>query len=201
MFVRTVTCYVILLATLASANMFAETPENGPTQMGETLQLYFAADRSYQPGDLITRSQLAEFQVYLRTTHGTGLATKPRWLNRTLPDNASLVTIFHRGGRAVLRPAAARLGGYAELDRIARTGAGRKVIQQAIEEKSPEPLVRWVLEKRQAATAKQPTSSDRKDRRAPAQRIYTAGDYLAAVQEGLRAQATPPGQPPSAAGE
>lgn len=191
---RTVTCYVILLATSASANLFAKPPATTPSQIGETLQLYLSADQGYRPGDLISRSQLEEFQTYLRATQGTQLATTSRWLNRTLPDSAALVTIFQRGGSVVLRPAAEKLGGYAELDMLARTGEGRKVIRQAITEKTPDSLVRWVLEKRPAVGSNKQAGAARKGQRARTRRIYTATEYLAAVSEALQ-ESTVSGHP------
>jgi len=132
---------------------------------------------------ILAKSQ--EIQAYLRRTQRNGPATHHKWRQRLLPDSAPLVQVFYAGGRPVLRKVAAKLGTYAELDRLSRSAEGRQRLRQAIKRNSPAELIQFVMEKRAATVAELP-NPEKKDR--PIARpkwIYTADEFYAALREPL----------------
>ena len=80
--------------TSAAADTETDTEATG-RKLAATVYRYFESSKSYHKGDLITRSQLAEMQSYLRKTNGHSPATHPRLLNRALADEARLVRYFY----------------------------------------------------------------------------------------------------------
>jgi hypothetical protein len=143
----------------------------GAQHLAETFELYLSSSSDYQKGDLLWRSQLEEFQEYLKRTGRCSEATHSKWLRRTLQDRSPLVLFFHTGGRHVLRRAAKKMGGYAEMDLFSHTGQGKKIIQRAIETGSEAELVDALRAQRAEAVQR----GIAQQRPLP---IYSAQDFL-----------------------
>ena len=144
-----------------------------------TVHRYLESSKSYQRGDLVTQIQLAELQSYLRKTSGHSPATHPRLLKRALPDRAPLVRYFYVGGhKRFLRRVAEKAGGYAKLDFLSRSAAGRTKIDRALQVGNEESFLELLGNVIPKASAKQ------------VQPIYTANDFLAAVRNSSKTTQT-----------
>ena len=143
---------------------------------------YFQYSESFEPGDLIVRSQVADLQSYLRKTRGPCRATDAKLLKRILPDNAPFSRFFYlHSGEKVLRNAASRLGGYRQLVSACNDKQGLIVIKEAIRTGNPEPLVSFVESR---ADQNSGASSDPKQVNPNSfldSRIYTVAEFVEAV--------------------
>ncbi len=166
-----------------NAPLDVDIPKQEAKRLRETVLRFFEGDSGYQPGDLIVQSQVAELQDYLRRTRGPIHATHSRIRKRVLADNACLARAFYRlGGRKLLGQTAIQLGGYAPLDRLCQTKAGRRKLSKAILAGDMASLVAYAqaIEKTLAespdAKAKQATFVTH---RAP--KIYSVEDFVLAI--------------------
>jgi hypothetical protein len=153
---------------IAEQSEFEKTESISP--LAATIMRYFASSKNYQRGDLITNSQVAEMQGFLRKTQGHSPATHPRMLRRLLSDNAALVKFFYSGdNRVFLRNAAKKYGGYAGLDRITQSAAGREKLEALQRTNDIEGLETLLKDFPLNRSAKRPP------------RIYTVEEFLAAL--------------------
>ena len=172
---------VLLWVAFSSSRIGGATTAQPSEQLKSTVHNYLSADSGYQRGDLITRSHLEDLQLYLRRTQGHSLATHLRWRKRMLPDTAPLAKIFYSEGRPLLRKAAEKLGGYAALDRLSRSIAGQKTLQEAIKKNSTDLLYQTVADEEKKLAANRKNAEDSRTKPSRKQRIYTAADYLSAL--------------------
>lgn len=190
--------FAIFVALVATANAV----ENAvPKNLGTTLDLYLSADRSYVSGNLITDSQLAEFQLYLRKTRGNSLATHSKWTERVVKDSDPLAQLFYNGGSKLLSELAKKAGGYAKLERLSRNAIGRQTLEQAIAANSAQPILTAIAEhdKKQVtqpssdteAAGKQAVEAVLSKTTAKVRRIYTADEYVQAVMAAEQARSQP----------
>ena len=184
---------ILLLVVLTwvgsiSASQLPPLPKN----LAETLDLYLSSDSSYRTGDLITRSHLKEFQIYLRTTQGPSLATHARWAAMMLEDRDTLPQLFYNGRADYLRKTAKLVGGYAKIHQLTRLPQGRMLVQSAARVESVEQIVKAIAQaEKQAAETNGPgkkqvtegvkTQSSQPQRKQL--RLFTAHDFLTAVVE------------------
>lgn len=187
----------IFMALVATTNAVEKAV---PKNLGTTLDLYLSSDRSYASGNLITDSQLAEFQLYLRKTRGNSLATHSQWTERMVKDSDPLAQMFYNGGSKILSEVAQKVGGYAKLERLTRSAVGRKTLQQAIAANLAQPILTAIAEHDKKLVT-QPSSTKKAadtlavgtivSKRAQARRIYTADDYVQAVVAAEQARSRP----------
>lgn len=169
-----------IFGQLAHAGDFRPLPAN----LGSTLDLYLSADDSYRSGDLITQSQLKEFQIYLRRTRGASLATHQKWSKMALGDRAGLTQLFHNGGAVLFRQAVKKAGNYADLDKLARTPRGQAILKNAIKNKDLEQLMQAIEQHKQKQPAPDAQDEGKKAPSKPEKAvIYTADDFLAALKK------------------
>ncbi|MCG8449475.1 MAG: hypothetical protein MI725_07850 [Pirellulales bacterium] len=174
---RRVICGFLLVLAFKTANpLFGATqPAVSSEHFTATVLRYFASTKSYRRGDLISQSQLAELQTYLRRTQGLSPATHRRLLKRALPDRHGLVKFFHNQKyKDLLRAVAEKSGGYAALDNLSRPTGGRKQLENLLDTGELDALLKTLAELPKRSSAKR------------VQPIYTADDFLAAVQESAR---------------
>jgi len=168
---------------LSSAEIPADVASARQKQFEATVLRFFAGITSYQEGDLIVRSDVAELQDYLRKTHHHSAATHPALLKRVLPDHSQLARLFYTSqGGQVLRIAAKKLGGYADLDRFTRTAIGRGQLREAISSSNADILVEMLAKKSIEQQIEQATDVHSKNAPPRNQRIYTVKQFLRAVQ-------------------
>ncbi|NOY43598.1 MAG: hypothetical protein GXP26_17395 [Planctomycetes bacterium] len=148
----------------------------------ETVRRYFASIGGYHEGDLITRSQVEDLQLYLRRTRGHSAATHARILRRILPDDSRLVRLFYqKNGAELLRQAAVKNGGYEVFDRLSRSTAKYSQLVEATDRGSIEKLNRLTDEESQQQLAAREEKSGKNKGYVRLSRIYTIEEYLAAI--------------------
>ena len=78
------------------------TPSD-PKSLELTVRRYFAGMARYEEGDLISFTQVAELQQYLRKTTGHSAASHPSLLRQVLPDASRLSRLFYakRGAKVL----------------------------------------------------------------------------------------------------
>lgn len=173
---------ILLLDCRISAT--AKQAEIAPDQLAGVVDRYFRADPNYSPGDLLTREQLVELQMYLRRSRGNTLASHRKWRDYMLPEDAPLAGLFNGQNGEILREAATRGGSYTVLDRLSRTIEGKQRIKAALDHKSSEELVALISE---AETAQEKNAANKEDkylsekRTLQFRRIYTAEDFVSRV--------------------
>ncbi len=170
---------VFFIAKIAIAEQDSSSQQQ--KVVSETARLYLESNNGYQPGDLITESQIEELQHYLRKSLGKSPATHRGLLNRTLKDTAPLSRFFYREqGNQVLRSAAEKLGGYVKLEALSLEQKGRQALQRAISTGSEAEIVTMVEASRQNSSEK-PTSEQKKTSPYHLRVIYTLEDFLEAA--------------------
>lgn len=141
--------------------------------LAETARLYFSSNPEYHTGDLITTSQIEEFQEYLRKTRRKSPLSHPFLLKRALNDDAVLAQLFYSaGGARVLRSAAEDLGGYQKIEHLALHHEGRQLISRSISEHSSANIVAAIRAEEDAEKNNEVHVAKGTDR------IYTVEDLL-----------------------
>lgn len=158
---------------LFTVGAVAADEQDPASQARELAQFYFASDPGYHAGDLISQSQLEEFQTFLRKTRRYSKLTHVVLLKLTLSDDAPLVRLFHsQGGAGVFRTAAAELGSYAPIDRTTLREEGRVALREAVSADSPKAVL-------EAVAIYAPQESEKPDaRHLLKDRIYTVEDLI-----------------------
>lgn len=170
---------VFFIAKIAIAEQ--ELSSQQQEVVSETARLYLESNNRYHPGDLITESQIEELQQYLRKSLGKSPATHRGLLNRTLKDTAPLSRFFYQESEnRVLRLAAEKLGGYADLEALSLDHKGRQALQRAISTGSEAEIVTTVEASRQNSSEK-PTRERKKTSPNHLRVIYTLDDFLEAA--------------------
>ncbi len=160
----------------------ASAAQSTNPQLAETIERHFASMSDVREGGLICRSQVEEVQQYLRKTQGNIPASHRLLLNRVLADGAPLTKFFHaEHGEAVLCVAASKLAGYAELEAIARTAAGRNQIRAAIQSDQSDALVEFVKEELAAKSSQQGQQPGQPASKTAGARIYTVEQFIEAA--------------------
>lgn len=179
----TLACVVVLLVV---DRLEAQEAPALPANIESTLDLYLSADDAYQAGDLITQSQLKEFQVYLRRTRGSSLATHQKWAKKALGDRAGLSQLFYNGGAEILREVAQKKGGFAELDELVSTPRGKAIVQKAIKQKDVDQIL-LAIEQHENERKQRLSQKNSQEAPQPAMKlkIYTAENYLNALKEAV----------------
>ena len=178
-----IVCFPLSMITqLAHAGEVRPLPAN----LASTLDLYLSADESYRSGDLITQSQLREFQIYLRRTRGASLATHQKWSKMALADRAGLTQLFHNGGAVLLRRAVQQTGSFADLDKLARTPRGQTLLNNAIKNNDLEQLMQAIEQHKEKEPARKAGEVPKKSPPKPEKVvIYTADDFLAELNKAV----------------
>ncbi len=177
MFVAT----LLWLCWMSLSQCRGDDPAKDAKKLEETVRRYFASIGGYHEGDLISRSQVEDLQVYLRRTQGHSAATHARILRRILPDDSRLVRLFYqKNGAELLRQAAVKNGGYEVFDRLSRSTAKYARLVEATDRGSIEKLNQLTDEELKKLLATKEKSEANKSR-VKSSRIYTIEDYLEAV--------------------
>jgi hypothetical protein len=190
--------FLPLICVVSLAPCRGETPKerntsnliNNLNNIEETAKRYFASAGGYQEGDLISQSQIQEFQDYLRKTRGHSPATHPRLLTRVLRDNSRLVRLFNRpNGADLLREAVAKGNGYGAFKNLTHSKTDFAKLTDAFDRGAVEDLIQMADQKSQQLTATTEVSDPKPKRHLKPSMIYTVADYLTAVNAVLEKSA------------
>jgi hypothetical protein len=179
--------------TLLGAGFVAAAQRPNAPDVGlvtRTVEAYFVALPDYEPGDLITRSQIEQVLTKLADS-GAAVPGADKIIERGL-DESSFVAkeLASSSGRKFMRKLARNPSTFAHLDRLSRIPRGETLIRDLIREKDGDKMIEYL------ATTKGGRNMGRmmanvhngNDLNKPTNRIYTAADLLAAIKT---AYATP----------
>lgn len=165
--------FIVLASEQCLGEPAAEGEPAGRTVLEKTIVRFFQSMGGYEDGDLISRSQVQDLQVFLRRTNRRGLVTHPRMLTPVLPDNSRLIRLFYaKNGAQVLREAAKKLGSYRELEELSRSSSGYDLLVKAVNRNNNADEVLEMAFKRREEKQKG-------DRKVPLKlRVYTIEEFL-----------------------
>jgi len=174
---------LVLLGVLSPRLGLAESEveaSSKPSAIEMTIRRFFSGQSEYQDGDLITRSQVEEFQLYLRRTRQRGPASHPLILKRLLPDNSRLCKVFYlKNGGKVLRIASQKLGGYAGIEALVKSTASYTQLVDAVRSGAADSVVQLV--EAAGMGKKLDTTKIVENRKRRKKTIYTVDDFIKAV--------------------
>jgi hypothetical protein len=157
--------------------------------VNQSVQAYFATVPGYQPGDLITQSQIAGALARIEDD-GQVLAFAEALVSRGVPDGSFLAREFSTPtGRRFIRKAGKYAGGYERLDRLSSIPRGEATIRQLASERGGDKLIEYLATTKGGKNLGSMMAGVRQgvDLNKPTGRIYTAEELLSAIAAGLAA--------------
>jgi hypothetical protein len=182
----------ILSLQLAAAVAYAQRPatDNSAAAFAAVDQ-HFASLPDYHPGDLITRSQVAEALAKVADA-GTKVPNAERILAATLPDNSFLAKeLSTPAGRKFMRKVARHPGGFDRLDRLSSISRGQTLVRDLIRSADGDKLIEYLTTTRGGRSLGSTLAGARQgaNLNQPTGRIYTADDLMAAIEESFAVDA------------
>lgn len=173
----------MLLAGTADALPPAKIPDFDA--VAHAVQTQFASQPDYQNGDLLRRSQIEGVLKSLAAA-GWKLNNSAEIVVLGLPDNSFLVRELssHRG-KKFMRKVAAQPGGYAHLDRLSSIPSGEKMVRYLISKPGGDEMITYMATTQSGHNLGKKLGKvrDGVDLNKPTQRIYTANELLAVLQQ------------------
>ncbi len=155
--------------------------------IAQAIDFWFASQSGYQPGDLITRDQVATVLKKLEKA-GIHVPDAKSIAERCLANDSFLVReLTTPGGKPFMRKLATKPGAFAHLDRLSTIPRGEKLIGDLIREKDGDKLIEYLATTKGGRNmgsmmAGVPGGNDLNK---PTGRIYTVADFKAALQASL----------------
>lgn len=183
---------VLLLTGFASAAPRSHAPDFAA--VAHAVESYIASLADYQPGDLITRSQI-ERALDVDEVKAAGLpeAEIKRITDLGLADDSFLIReLSTAAGRKFMRKTARHPGTYARLDRLSTIPRGQTLVHDLIRDKGGDKLIEYLSTTKGGQKMGGMMAGVRggADLNKPTGRIYTADDLVAELKAAL-AKATP----------
>jgi hypothetical protein len=173
---------LILLAGFTQAAPRTATPDIGTVT--RAVEAYFASQPNYEPGDLITRSQIADVLATLDNA-GAPVPNAEKIAQRGLDDSSFVVReLSTPAGRKFMRKLAQNPGTFAHLDRLSTIPRGETLIRDLLRDKGGDKLIEYLAttkggHKMGRMMAAVPEGGDLNK---PTGRIYTVADLVAALK-------------------
>jgi hypothetical protein len=151
--------------------------------VSQAIASYFASLPNYQPGDLISRSQIERVLAMLNEA-GAPVPQASEIADRGLADNSFMVQgLSSPTGKAFLRKLARDPGAFTHLDRLSSIPGGEKLIRDLIADRDGDKMIQYL------ATTKGGQNMGRMmaginggiDLNKPTHRIYTVDELIEAI--------------------
>ena len=182
----------ILSLQLAAGLTYAQRPATDKAvEALAAVEQYFTSLPDYQPGDLVTRSQVAG-ALTKAADAGTKIPAAERILAATLPDNSFLAReLSTPAGRKFMRKVARLPGGFDRLERLSTISRGQTLVRDLIRGADGDKLIEYLTTTRGGQSLGSTLAGARQgaNLNQPTGRIYTADDLMAAIEESLAAKA------------
>lgn len=153
----------------------------------QAIDLWFASQSGYQPGDLITRDQVETVLKKLENA-GVHVPAAKAISERCLANDSFLVReLTTAGGKQFMRRLATKPGAFAHLDRLSTIPNGEKLIRDLIRAKDGDKLIEYLTTTKGGQNMGSMMAGVRggNDLNKPTGRIYTAADFETALQASL----------------
>lgn len=149
-------------------------------QLAAAIERWFAAQDNFEPGDLITRSQVKDVLSKLADA-GAKVPDAEKITELALDDSSFIVReLSTTSGRKFMRNLAKDPGGFARLDRLAKISGGEKLVRDLVNDKGGDKLIEYMATKGgRKMMSDVPGATDFNK---PTGRIYTVDDLQAAVE-------------------
>ncbi|HEX2476583.1 MAG TPA: hypothetical protein VHK01_17655 [Lacipirellulaceae bacterium] len=155
------------------------------------VEQYFASLPDYRPGDLVTRSQVADALANAADA-GRKVPAAEQILAATLPDNSFLAKeLSTPAGRKFMRKVARHPGGFDRLERLSSISRGQTLVRDLIRGADGDKLIEYLTTTRGGRNLGSSLAGGRQgaNLNQPTGRIYTADDLMAAIEESFAANA------------
>lgn len=153
----------------------------------QAIDLWFASQSGYLPGDLITRDQVETVLKKLENA-GIHVPDAKSIAERSLANDSFLVReLTTPGGKQFMRKLAAKPGAFSHLDQLSTIPNGAKLIRDLTRAKDGDKLIEYLATTKGGRNmggmmAGVPGGNDLNK---PTGRIYTLADFKAALQAAL----------------
>lgn len=175
-------CVAVSLTGLVAAAQRTGSPSVGAVT--RAVEAYFTSLPDYQPGDLITRSQIEQVLTKLDDA-GAQVPGADKIAERGLDDNSFVAReLSTAAGRKFMRRLARNPGTFAHLDRLSSIPRGEKLIRDLIRDKDGDKMIEYLAttkggQKMGGMMAAVPGGGNLNR---PTGRIYTVADLVAALK-------------------
>jgi hypothetical protein len=177
---------LILSVSLAAEVASAQRPATDNSVMAYmAVEEHFASLPDYQPGDLVTRSQVAGALAKVADA-GADVPNAERILAATLPDNSFLAReLSTPAGRKFMRKVARHPGAFSRLDRLSSMSRGQTLVRDLIRSAEGDKFIEYLTTTRGGRKLGSTLAGARQgaDLNEPTGRIYTADDLMAALEQ------------------
>jgi hypothetical protein len=184
-----VRCFALIVAMLWTAFGVA-APQSGspdfPT-ISRAVERWFEGQPDYQPGDLITRDQVATVLKKLDAA-GVHVADATAIAQLALANDSFLVReLTTPAGRKFMRKLARDSGAFPRLDRLSEIPRGQKTISDLVHEKDGDKMIEYLTTTKggQKMGSMMGAVAGGVDLNKPTGRIYTVEDFEAALKAAL----------------
>jgi hypothetical protein len=145
----------------------------------QILKQHFGSLPDYQPGDLVTQSQIAEVLGKLHDV-GCHVPDAERITKLALPDDSFLPKeLATPAGRTFMRKISRHPGAYSQVDRLSSIARGQRIVRDLIRQRGGDEFVEYLTTTKgghklgdMLAGAQQGVDLNK-----PTGRIYTASDF------------------------
>jgi hypothetical protein len=157
----------------------------------QSVENHLRSSADYQPGDLLTQSQIEGALEQLRKD-GWELSDPGPVVKAGLPDDSFLAReLATPAGRKFMRKIARYPGGFSQLDRLSSISRGKMIVRDLIRRPGGDTFVEYLTttnggRKLGGMLAATPNGVDLNK---PTGRIYTADDLISALQRSLAKEA------------
>jgi hypothetical protein len=186
MFLKTAEKSLLVLLLGVAAVMAADPPKPLPlfSELKQAVLSYFQAQPDYQPGDLITREQVAPLLVQVEKL-GLPLPEARQLLEKVLPQDSFMARQFSTSeGRAFMRQIKEYPNGYDRVDRLSRLPRGQGTVRELIHGPGGAQMIQYMTTAPGGINLGDMLSNDPNGEHfnSPTGRIYTADMLLAQLQ-------------------
>jgi hypothetical protein len=171
---------------LAAGVARAQRPSPENSNAGYTaVKQYFASLPDYQPGDLVTRSQVAKALAKVADA-GAKVPAADRIVAATLPDNSFLAReLSTPAGKKFMRKVARHPGAFSRLDRLSSMSRGQTLVRDLIRGADGDKFIEYLATTPGGRKLGSTLAGTRQgtDLNQPTGRIYTAEDLMAVLEQ------------------
>jgi hypothetical protein len=171
----------VLLLSMAADVALAQRPATDFSSVATTaVEQHFESLEDYRPGDLVTRSEVAQALANVSDA-GAEVADAKRTVELALADDSFLAKeLSTPAGRKFMRKVSRHAGGYSHLDRLSSISRGQTIIRDLIRGPDGDKFVEYLATTRGGRNLGSTLAGARQgaDLNKPTGRIYTAEDLV-----------------------
>jgi hypothetical protein len=177
----TIACALNLMISFVAAAPPKKAPD--PAVVTRAVQAYFASRPDYQPGDLITRSQIERLLTKLDEA-GATVPDSDKVAERGLDDGSFIAReLTTASGKRFMRRLARNPSTFAHLDRLSSIPRGEKLIRDLMHDKDGDKLIEYLATTKggQKMGSMMSAVPGGRDLNKQTDRIYTVADLVTAI--------------------